>query len=302
MAVSDEYGAIAWLKSIEDAEAVALRENIGKLVCGQDASWYEYDNNLETLEGFLAGGYKDVPDLGFAFQNISDESLRIDWLKLVDEKARWVQEQESDTESADTDPEEQEEIAEEPAEPEQPRYGTPEYDEDYGLYYVFDAESRVYLWSLDPAAPIDQWMNQSAADAYAAQHRPVDEEDSGDLAEEASQWAWDDGWGMFYRIGPAGVYEYSNSVDEAHTAPDGVWLSGEQVAQQRLLSAGQEEPETRTEPGAGPVSEVARPEDGEVDVATALERLDALGVDAVRDVVKDLDELFAAITELGIGV
>lgn len=177
-----------------------------------------------------------------------------------------------------------------------PTHGAPEYGDTH--VYALDREGP---W-LSREAVLSQL---DAAAATAARHRPADQ--------GGSQWAWDEGWGMFYRIGPSGVYEYSHSKDEARSAPDGVWLTGEQVAQRRLPQAAQDslsEPVTELHGGQAvepatestPVTAAASPGDAAVDVETALERLDALGLGAVRDFMKDLDELFAAATKLEVGV
>ena len=158
-------------------------------------------------------------------------------------------------------------------------------------------------------------MSQSAADAVVAarvpqQAAPADQEAavrSGASDEIEPTWAWDDGWGMFYRIGASGVYEYSHSVDDAQTRPDGVWLSGEQVLAKRQLAetTRAEQPEPVTASG-----EVAQGGHGHaasgtvvtepLDLKSALGVFERAGVPELREVLEDIEELFAELKSAGV--
>jgi hypothetical protein len=79
---------------------------------------------------------------------------------------------------------------------------------------------------------------------------------------------WDENWEMFYRLGPAGVYEFADAVERGVQASGrgDVWMTHEQVL---MRKAREEEPEeeTQKEPAAPeaeiPFDEVSSAEEAE---------------------------------------
>ncbi|HEY3868196.1 MAG TPA: hypothetical protein VGM10_07585 [Actinocrinis sp.] len=303
---NDNAMAMAWLvQATDDNEIAGLRDEVGRVVLGEQSDWYQDPDKVSDLADTLGANSALISRL----HAVSSRDDQVAWLETVVQTAQGAPNAQS---------------------PGQSRYSEPEYDEDYRLYYRFDEVGSVYEWCVDPHASAPEWMSQSAADAMvaqrgsqeAAQGDPGASEQPGHSAEP--EWAWDDGWGMFYRVGAAGVYEYSHSVDEAHSRPDGVWLSGEQVAQQRQRGGaeqvGQNE-QVEQEKQAGVTGGTAQGEQaakqgakqgehgapapspdaaGPMDVESALAAFEQVGVPALRGVVEDVEAVFAELSRLGV--
>jgi hypothetical protein len=104
------------------------------------------------------------------------------------------------------------------------RYSEPAQDENYHLDYRFDRRDKVYEW-YDEAGKA--WRDQTWADlAAAARHTASPEAPGAGPAAE-----WDENWGMFYRVGPGGVYEFADAVapGDQSSGCGTVWLSHEQI-------------------------------------------------------------------------
>lgn len=100
---------------------------------------------------------------------------------------------------------------------------------------------------------------------------------------------WDDAWGMLYRLGPTGAYEYAMSDDHATVRAGTTWMSYEEATAARAqpaappvnASGSAGVADTADEgSGAGSANEEAAP------VAT-----DAAGVAAATDVAASVDEI-----------
>ena len=304
---NEDMAAAAWMAEAKhDPQIEHLLNEVGRSVLGEQSDWCTDPAKLSKLAEVLG------PQSAVMFQlsRVTSRQEQVEWLEMVVATTRGAQAPRETYEEFEA------------GVPESGRYSASVYDEAYQLYYRFDNEGSVYEWCANPHVPSPEWMSQSAADAMVAQRvpepqsqQPVEQTGSGQAAEPA--WAWDDGWGMFYRIGPGSVYEYSHSVDDARTRPDGVWLSGEQVLQQRQQAegaqAGRAEPvaasgETvQAEPGGGGREERERggPVSGAVsveplDLESALGVFERAGVAELREVVEDIDSLFAELSSLGI--
>lgn len=213
MALDETHRAqLAWLTAEDDDAGIAVpREQLGRNLLDLDASWYREEPNLEALIDFARthGSGALLAEL----EQAADPAARLAWLAQLVRITR---------------------------------YTAPAFDADYGLYYRYDKQTGGYEWAEAPDTPPDGWMSQSAADARVALRRqntetsgpqPHDGTAAGPSTHaEVVDWAWDENWAMFYRIGSTGVYEYAHSADDAHTRPAGPWLSGEQVLHQREAS------------------------------------------------------------------
>lgn len=288
MALRDEdRRALDWLAEEEsNSRITGPRDSIGRYLLGRDASWCQDEDGVEKLVEFLG---PDGP-LMYELKN---------GVQTADEQAVWL-----------------EKVAE------QTRYTEPEYDGGYELYCRFDREQSVYEWCADPAAESAEWMSQSAADAVVARRTSQRADDAGvgpaaagaeaGAVAEQSAW-WDEGWGMFYRVGQSGVYEYSRRSATDPQTPDGIWLSGEQVVQLRVqasaanvgssVRARQAAPSEQPRPqpaqvGKTPMANPPTPAPG--DVETALAHFEQLGVSALREVLADADALIAELNRLGV--
>jgi len=80
-----------------------------------------------------------------------------------------------------------------------------------------------------PAAVSATAGAQAEAAAEVDSRRSLEEmnQPSGD----ASPAAWDESWGMLYRVGPTGAYEYAYSDDHKTIRPGTAWMSQDEVAQ-----------------------------------------------------------------------
>lgn len=293
---NEDMTSVAWMAEAKDDPQIEhLLNEVGRSLLGEQSDWYTDPAKLAKLADALG----PQSALMFQLRQVTNRQEQVEWLAQA---------------LATTQT------------PGSARYSAPVYDENYQLYYRFDNEASVYEWCADPHVPSPEWMSQSAADAMVAQgvsrqaaHEPQEvaagRNATGHDAEPT--WTWDDGWGMFYRMGASGVYEYSHSVDDAHNRPDGVWLSGEQVLQQRQQAeasrVGQAErvaapgeaaqgehgegghvESRRGEEASGPV--VAQP----LDLESALGVFEQAGVPELREVVEDIEALFAELKEIGV--
>jgi hypothetical protein len=300
---NEDMTAIASMADARDDPQIEhLLGQVGRRLLGEQSDWCTDAAKISKLADAL-GAHSA---LMFQLRELADRQGQIEWLEMVLAAAQ-----------------ERDEQAPQAAGP--GRYSAPVYDEGYQLYYRYDSEESVYEWCADPHAPSSQWMSQSAADAMVAgrvspQGGHEDQQDAGrggtgDGTEPA--WAWDDGWGMFYRIGASGVYEYCHSVDDAHTRPDGVWLSGEQVLQQRQRAeaarSGQpEQVAARHEAAQGERSDgghveaergqaaSSRPVTEPLDLESALAVFERAGVSELREVIEDIENLFAELKNSGV--
>jgi hypothetical protein len=228
MALDDAQRAhLAWLTADEDELGVfGPREQLGRYLLDLDSGWYRDESNLEAVLAFART--HDCGALHAALEQAIDTSARLGWLDAMVQAAR---------------------------------YTAPQFDANYGLYYRYDRQTGAYEWAASADTPCAEWMSQSAADAHAALHSQQSESTAGSHEQSASgagqteavDWAWDENWAMFYRIGAGGVYEYAHSADQARTAPVEPWLSGEQVLRQRERAA---QAAPVVEPGQGTVREV----------------------------------------------
>lgn len=103
------------------------------------------------------------------------------------------------------------------------RYSESDRDDAYRLTYRYDRKGGVYEWYDERTAT---WRDQAWADAQAA--------GAGGAAagaSERSEATWDENWGMFYRLGSNGIYEYADarSPGKESSGCGGVWLSAEQA-------------------------------------------------------------------------
>ena len=123
---------------------------------------------------------------------------------------------------------------------EQRRYSVPTRDDNYGLDYRYDRTGAVYEW-YDEAA--GTWNDQAWADLHLANSRTSTP--AGPDAEPAVE--WDENWEMFYRVSPAGVYEFADAKNpgERSSGCGDVWLSQEDVLK-RNSSAPVAEPQVDT--------------------------------------------------------
>lgn len=288
MALRDEdRRALDWLAGEEsDSRITGPRDSIGRYLLGGDANWFQAEDGVEKLVDVLGSDGPLMTELKNGVQSADEQAV---WLERVAEKVRYTE---------------------------------PEYDGDYGLFYRFDQERSAYEWCADPNAAGAEWMSQSAADAFAARRASQAADESGGepagtgagAAAEQAAW-WDEGWGMFYRLGESGVYEYSHKSATDPGTPDGVWLTGEQVQQLRArTSAENVESSAETVPdavsgqlpsqsamtGKPPEGSQPAPAPAPGDVEAALAYFEQLGVTALREVMADADALFAELNRLGV--
>ena len=304
----DMTAIAAMAEARDDPQIEHLLSEVGRRLLGEQPDWCTDFAKISKLADALG----ERSALMFQLREVADRQGQVEWLEMVLATAQGARA-----------PQETHEQAPEAAGP--GRYSAPVYDEGYRLYYRFDNEQSVYEWCADPHAPSPQWMSQSAADAMVAgrvsqqgaheDHQAAERSGTGDETDLA--WAWDEGWGMFYRIGASGVYEYSHSVDDAHTRPDGVWLSAEQVLQQRQRAEAAI-PGQREQVAA--LREAAQGERGEggheeaehgraassrlatepLDLESALVVFERAGVSGLREVVEDIEALFAELRNSGV--
>jgi hypothetical protein len=298
----------AMVDARDDPQIEHLLGQVGRRLLGEQSDWCTDAEKISKLADTL-GAHSA---LMFQLREVADRQGQIEWLEMVLATAQ-----------APGSAQERDGQAPQAAGP--GRYSAPVYDEGYQLYYRYDSEESVYEWCADPHAPSPRWMSQSAADAMVAgrvspQGGHEDLQDAGrsgtgDGTERA--WAWDDGWGMFYRIGASGVYEYSHSVDDARTRPDGVWLSGEQVLHQRQQAEGARfgqpeqvpaSPEAAHGENSGGGHKEAergqaasgRPVTEPLDLESALAVFERAGVPELREVIEDIETLFAELKNSGV--
>ena len=309
MAASNEdVTSSAWMAEAKnDPQIEHLLNEVGRSVLGEQPDWYTDPARLTKLADALG----PQSSLMFQLREVTNRQEQLEWLAMVLATTQAPQETyaEQETQAAGSG-----------------RYSVPVYDENYQLYYRFDNEASVYEWCADPHALSSEWMSQSAADAMVAQgasrhaaaahENPEVASGQGVTGRDAEPtWAWDDGWGMFYRVGASGVYEYSHSADDAHSRPSGVWLSGEQVLQQRAESARAGQSEHVAVPGEaahGEHGEGARADGGPgegssgsvaaqpLDLESALAVFEQAGVPELREVVEDIEDLFAELQRMGV--
>jgi hypothetical protein len=277
----EDRRALAWLvEEGSDSRITGPRDCIGRYLLGRDASWCRDEDGVESLVDFLGPDGPLMVELKSGVQT-------------ADEQAGWLERVAAQT-----------------------RYTVPEYDSDYGLYYRFDRAQSVYEWCTDPAVEGVDWMSQSAADSVVALRASQSGGEAGaglaeaDAVAEQPAW-WDEGWGMFYRLGQSGGYEYSfRSTTDPGTA-DGIWLSAEQVLQLRARTS-----DGNVESGVGArrdavsanwsqsdkaegasESNTSAPMHG--DVEAALVCFEQLGVTSLREVLADADALCAELNRVG---
>jgi hypothetical protein len=300
--------ATAWMaEARSDPQVSHLLNEVGRCLLGGQSDWCADPAEVSKLADVLG------PDgaLMVQLRQVTNRQEQIEWLETVLATTRETAPPQGVFETRASD---------------SGRYSVPVYDENYQLYYRFDNEGSVYEWCPDPHAASPEWMSQSAADAMVSKREPqqtareaqdVIGGQAGTGDDASPVWAWNDGWGMFYRIGAAGVYEYSHSVDDAHSRPDGVWLSGEQVTQQRQQAeparVGRPEQEATSSEaaqaghGEGVRIEAERGQRVSGPISTeplgleaALGVFERAGVPELREVVEDIEALFAGLNELGV--
>jgi hypothetical protein len=109
------------------------------------------------------------------------------------------------------------------------RFDVPVWDENYGLFYRYDKLTGEYEWASE--ADSAAWMSQAEADAQMAAWAEASQAEAAQYAAESVA-EWDENWGMFYRLGATGAYEYAHAVRpfDKDSGCGGNWLTEAQAS------------------------------------------------------------------------
>jgi hypothetical protein len=224
-----------WLADGSDARSAhsaagALADKLAAVVFQGEQDWPKYSSQVDTYrdslrEWFAADSGREGPFVELTTAD-ADAGMLIDWLlPVVLEWEQWAARDEAagPPEEADDDG---------LPDAEQGRYSEPVWDDGYGLDYRLDHINNVYEWYDEVART---WKDQAWAELYAARRHdgaPSAPDTAPDVVPEGGAAAeWDEGWAMFYRVGPDGGYEFADALTpgEPSSGCGQVWLSHEQV-------------------------------------------------------------------------
>ncbi|MFI9274105.1 hypothetical protein ACIGXM_25865 [Kitasatospora sp. NPDC052896] len=201
----------------EFTEADVLVEKLAALVFRAAADWPTQPQWADTYRDNLLDRFAQDSGRESQFVELTGPDAApgvfVQWFLavVIEWESRADQDHEHDADDADEDGDEE------------GRYSEPARDDDY------DHRDRVYQWYDEEN---QSWNDQTWADLYAARkHAAAGETDTGETDAGEAEPEWDENWGMFYRIGPGGVYEFADAVrpGERSSGCGPVWLSHEQV-------------------------------------------------------------------------
>jgi hypothetical protein len=181
-----------WLRALEVSPGVSVaRESLGVMFGASD--WFVQDALLEELLAFLNDPAQSV--LMAQLDRADSEDEREGWSSAVMMAYRYTE---------------------------------PVMDENYGMSYRYDKLQGVYEWE-NPQDP-GTWLSQEEADRLMVAWAEAYSNEAADAALESVA-AWDENWGMFYRLGADGSYQYAHARQPgvAESGPGDDWLTYEQA-------------------------------------------------------------------------
>jgi hypothetical protein len=183
-------GDVSWL-TLEEPANNEIKDWLDKIALYNGAAdWADWYKNPAQREKFYEGVLAKDSQLAGQFDELQDDSQYAQWLEQTVEAM----------------------------------FEAMEYDANYEMWYRLNNVTAEYWWyysgqenpqATPPPISDGEWMDQAAANQVMVDWQAQQAPESTDAGTAEAEKTWDSAWGMYYRMGADGAYEYAFSATGA---------------------------------------------------------------------------------------